>query len=212
MNKGTYVDIDNHSTDSHANLQRKRRKILALTPTDDLFMFNPENNDDGDGKDCHFKLDMVSGFEDPINHQPSTLALTGCDMSSSRLSTYGDKSSDRRYEKKQFCDLDFFKLVSEEDGKESGVFNSFNNPGYFLSGHQPQDNNMNNVTKALSFHKTKYESRSSIICPNASISNLNKTKGSFIKEKQDVALSNQDCSPGTKISLCSSDKVGVGLH
>ena len=209
MKKGTYSDVDDQSTELQTTLERKRRKILALTPPPNLFLFSPEDNED-EGKDLDLKLDLLSRSEESSNQFSSTLAMTDCDNTSNSVKTYDDKRDDSTFDKKQFCDLDFFKLMSEdeEDSSESGGLNLFNNSRYFEMVQQ-QDTNMNDVTKEVSLHQTKYESRRNIICPNVSPLSSPTQKDSCAKGRKDVLLNNQSFSPSAKPYGITSDKVST---
>ena len=155
MRKGTFSDPSDHSSES------KRRKILALTPPPDIFLFNSEEIGE-QGKDLDLKLDVLTGKnEESSNLYSSTLGVTNCNSSGNTSLRKCDESSENlNVDKKQICDLDFFKLISEgeDDTSSNSVLNLFNGSRYFdMVQQNHQDTNMNDLRKELDLHPTKYD-------------------------------------------------------
>ena len=160
MKKGLFPSVDDQSLHTTSMLESKRRKILSLTPPPDIFLFNSEDGSQT-RTELDLKIDMLSSRnEEPTSMYSPTLGLNGCD-SGSRGSV--SKSDNLNPDKKQLCDLDFFKLMSEdeEDNSESGMLNLFHNTRYFEMVHS-SDKNMNDLTKDADSTAKKYDSAGSI--------------------------------------------------
>ena len=138
----------------------KRRRLLALTPPPDIFLFNSEENSSPE-KQLGLKLDTLhEKSEDSMDLYSSTFGLNGCESSRNITSKKSTESSENPIEvKKQLCDLDFFNIMGEdEDVSSNSVINLFTNSRYFDAVQQNQDNNMNNLTKELGVNNRKYDS------------------------------------------------------
>ena len=230
MKKTIYSDNDDASMHSHHGFEKKRRRILELCPPPSFFMFNPEDNEQ-EGKDINLKLDTLNkgqGQDGKACYQYSTnITADSCDTNNSNAKSNENENKEKRDSsleesnlgKKQICDLDFFKLMSEDDDEDSGESGGLLNVNGGESSNssnvryfdmvQHQDSNMNDVTKDISssYTKAKHERRRSIICPNMSVSDPNITKDSFLKEHQDTPANNQRFSPTAEESFMRSDKV-----
>ena len=153
MKKGSDTEPSDHSSDS------KRRRLLALTPPPDIFLFNSQENSSAE-KHLDLKLNTLNEkSEDSMSLYSSTFGLSGCESSRSISSKKSTETSENPPEvKKQLCDLDFFNIMSEdEDVSSNSVINLFTNSRYFDVVQQSQDNNMNNLTKELGVYNRKYD-------------------------------------------------------
>ena len=153
MKKGSDTEPSDHSSDS------KRRRLLALTPPPDIFLFNSQESNSAE-KHLDIKLDTLNEkSEDSLSLYSSTFGLSGCESSRSASYKKSTETSGNPPEvKKQLCDLDFFNIMSEdEDVSSNKVISLFTNSRYFNVVQQNQDNNMNNLTKELGVYNRKYD-------------------------------------------------------
>ena len=205
MKKGIFSSADDQSSDTSSILEAKRRRILALTPPPDIFLFNSEEVS-RHGKDLDLKLDMLSSRnEESTSMYSSTLGLTSCDtVSRSSVS----KPDNLNPDKKQLCDLEFFKLMSEdeEDNGESGMLSLLNNSRYYEMVHN-QDTNMNDLTKDIVSNQTKYEPGGSTPGPIVSTMKSTEPKQSLLNERKPELPNGGTYSSSSSISGVTRDKV-----
>jgi hypothetical protein len=205
MKKGIFSSADDRSSDTSSSLEAKRRRILALTPPPDIFLFNSEEVGHH-GKDLDVKLDMLSSRNlESSSMYSSTRGLTSCD-SNSRSSV--SKSDNLNPDKKQLCDLDFFKLMSEdeEDNSESGMLSLLNESRYYEMVHN-QDTNMNDLTKDITSNQTKDNSEGCISGPNVSTTKSIAPKESLLNDRKPGLLNSGTYSSSSSISGVTRDKV-----
>ena len=167
MKKGSDTEPWDQPSDS------KRRRLLALTPPPDTFLFHGEESSSAE-KHLDLKSDRLNEkSEDSMSLYSSNFGLSGCESSRSISSKKSTETSENPPEvKKQLCDLDFFNIMSEdEDVSSNSVISLFTNSRYFDVVQQNQDNNMNNLTKELGVYNRKYD-------PGRSNSNQNNVPSS----------------------------------
>ena len=167
MKKGSDTEPWDQPSDS------KRRRLLALTPPPDTFLFHGEENSSAE-KHLDLKSDRLNEKgEESMSLYSSNFGLSGCESSRSIGSKKSTETSENPPEvKKQLCDLDFFNIMSEdEDVSSNSVISLFTNSRYFDVVQQNQDNNMNNLTKELGVYNRKYD-------PGRSNSNQNNVPSS----------------------------------
>ena len=205
MKKGIFSSTDDESSESSSILEAKRRRILALTPPPDIFLFNSEEVS-RHSKNLDLKLDMLSSRNvESSSMYSSTLGFPSCDTIS-RSSV--NKSNNPNPDKKQLCDLDFFKLMSEdeEDNGESGMLSLLNSSRYYEMVHN-QDTNMNDLTKDIVSNQTKYDSGGSTPGLNASTVKSTEPKQSLLNEKKPDLPNGRTYSSSSSISGVTRDKV-----